>query len=159
MTPADLSAHGADATRHYHLRGSFSIDGALIYYHRAPADREADIAPALESLACALEDDGWDLDRVDAPSLHRMPARLDYLRVRGRTLQDATRDPWDDIPWQARERRLRGEREERRGRGGPGPAPDAKREGALRRAIAEARAWMPVAAERERGERKEAEHG
>lgn len=133
MTPSALILPGIDAARSHGLSGSFALDGALVHYRRSPRDRERDVPAGLETLACALEDDGWDLAReYTRPSAGSLvPSRLDFLRVFGRTAQRTDCDPWDDAAWNARVRRLGRDREARRA--GRGPSPDAKMVGAIAR--------------------------
>lgn len=145
MTPSALTGPGLDAAQAHGLSGAFALDGALVHYRRVPRDRERDVPAGLETLACRLEDDGWDLTReYTRPSAGSLiPSRLDFLRVTGRTLQRTDCDTWDDLAWQLREARLVRERRVRHaGRGG---SPDAKREGGIARAIgsreAVAREW------------------
>lgn len=133
MTPSALILPGIDAARSHGLSGAFALDGSLVHYRRAPRDRERDVPAGLETLACALEDDGWDLAReYTRPSAGGLvPSRLDFLRVTGRAVQRTDCDPWDDGAWNARVRRLERDREVRRA--GRGPSPDAKMAGALAR--------------------------
>lgn len=133
MTPSALVLPGIDAARSHGLSGTFALDGSLVHYRRDPRDRERDVPAGLETLACALEDDGWDLAReYTRPSPGSLvPVRLDFLRVLGRTAQRTDCDPWDDGAWNARVRRLERDREARRA--GRGPSPDAKMAGAIAR--------------------------
>lgn len=134
MTPSQLLPHAAEAMRHHGLGGAFRQTGTLVHYERQARDRESDVAPALEALACRLEDDGWNLVREYAPAHGRMPRRLDFLRLTSLSLPAPGVPPWDDREWILRGERLEKERAGRRV--GTGSAPNAKTEGAWQRAVA-----------------------
>ena len=156
-----LLNRGPDVVRLHGLRGRFFLSGSGVFYDMAqgaaavmrgrhpqralPADPFRQSVFAVECLARAFEDDGWEVTR-------RADSVLGFS-VSARVWPEAFQpDPWDTVVVK-RDERLRGEREawdHAHGKNA-GVRPDAKRAGGLARWRA-AYETGEERAEREQGE-------